>query len=886
MSRLAPPRLAEWVLRLILRTPDREYILGDLEQQYHERRVAGARARLWYWSQLFRALPTMARRFAAQQPPSGGPKLRHEPVRERAQRSMGWGGMMGNVLQDLRFALRSLWRRPGFAVITVTTLALGIGANTAIFSVVNGVLLSPLPYAQPEAIVTIGAPGAMSYPDIVDLESEVPSLATLVGITTPPRTLTGLGEPEIIGVTQVTKGLMATFLVSPLLGRDIRADEFGPDGPRVIVLGYSFWQTRFGGDPDVLGRSVTLNGIGYEVVGVAPEGFVPTSQLWTPSRLDPETCPRSCHTMPTIGRLAEGATIEGLRNDALTLALNLEVAYPNSNTGKRFVVRSLQDTVVGGVRRGLWLVLGAVGIVLLIACANVANLLLVRASTRTGEVAVRSALGASRRRLVAQVMTESGLIALFGGIGGLALAWFGTILLPRFSAGSIPRIDEIGIDGTVLLFTAGTVLLVTLIFGVAPAAGLTRTPLRSGLGTGSQRSGAGRDSGRSRSLLLGAEVALSAVLLVGAGLLLRSFTQLNAVDLGYETREILRFNLNPQLGDIDEIRIFYRTLEERIRAIPGVEAAGSVFGSPLSGAAFVGPVYIDGRPEPTPSERTMTAIRPVGPQWMETMRIPVLRGRGLTETDDYDAQPPGALVSETFVRENFPNEEPIGQSIRVPWDMGHGASAWRVVGVVRDIRAQAIELESDARIYVPHGQWGPANMTVTVRGVPGAAPLLPAIRQEVRRMNPNLPLSEVGTMEDAVRQQVAPTRFYLVLVGLFAGLAAVLAAIGLYGVITYAVSRRTREIGLRVALGARREGIMRLVVGQGMRPAIVGLGVGLGAAFYGGRVMETLLFGVQPRDPLIFGATGALLVVVALAATTLPAYRASQVDPVRALRAD
>ncbi len=870
------------VLLRIFPSPFRERFGDGMREAFEVRyRERGAHGRMRGVAFLLRTVADMVRSGLRERL---SPALQHERGREHAQRSMGWGDMMGNVLQDLRFGLRSLRRRPGFAVIAVTTLALGIGANTAIFSVVNGVLLRPLPYVQPEALITIV--GAMSYPDIVDLESEVPSLATLVGITTPPRTLTGLGEPEIIGVTQVTKGLMATFLVSPLLGRDIRADEFGPDGPRVIVLSYPFWQTRFGGDPDVLGRSVTLNGIGYEVVGVAPEGFVPTSQLWTPSRLDPETCPRSCHTMPTIGRLAEGATIEGLRNDALTLALNLEVAYPNSNTGKRFVVRSLQDTVVGGVRRGLWLVLGAVGMVLLIACANVANLLLVRASTRTGEVAVRSALGASRRRLVAQVMTESGLIALFGGIGGLALAWFGTILLPRFSAGSIPRIDEIGIDGTVLLFTAGTVLLVTLIFGVAPAAGLTRTPLRSGLGTGSQRSGAGRDSGRSRSLLLGAEVALSAVLLVGAGLLLRSFTQLNAVDLGYETREILRFNLNPQLGDIDDIRIFYRTLEERIRAIPGVESAASAFGSPLAGGGYVGGVYVEGRPEPTPSERIRMRIHPVGPQWMETMRIPILRGRGLTEVDDYSEEP-GALVNETFVRVNFPNEEPIGQSLRAPFDLGNGgAAAWRIVGVVPDIRAQALELEGNATIYVPHGRLGPANMTVTVRGIPGTAPLLPAIREEVRRMNPNLPLYRIDTLEEAVRRQVAPTRFYLVLVGLFAGLAAALAAIGLYGVVAYSVSRRTREIGLRVALGAKREGIVRLVVGQGMSPAIVGLGVGLAAAYYGGRVMEAILFGVQPRDPLIFGATGVLLVVVALIATIVPAYRAARVDPVRALRAD
>ena len=823
------------------------------------------------------------------------PTLLQEQHRENEQQRMGWGGMMGIVAQDLRFALRSLRRRPGFATIAVTTLALGIGANTAIFSVVNGVLLNPLPYVQPEAIVIIDVapsgpgdrPGSMSYPDIVDLEGESRSLTNLVGISVSSQTLTGLGEPEVIDVTRVTKGVMATFLVSPLLGRDIRADEFGPDGPAVIVLSHTFWQTRFGGDPDVLGRNVELNGTAYEVVGVAREGFAypATAQLWTPRRLDTEDCGRGCHTMRTVGRLAEGSTVQALNADALTLAVNLQAAYPDTNTGKRFLIRSLQDQVVGDVKRGLWLILGAVGIVLLIACANVANLLLVRASSRTGEVAVRSALGASRRRLIAQVMVESGLLAFFGGTGGLALASLGVNLLPRFSAGGIPRIDEIGIDGTVLLFTLGTVFLVTLVFGAAPAASLARTPLRSGLVSGSHGRGAGRGSGRSRSLLLGVEVALSAVLLVGAGLLLRSFAQLYAVDVGYETREIVRFSLNPQPDSLDQIRTFYRTLEERIRAIPGVEAAGSVWGPPLGRGHATGTVLVEGRPEPTPAEETEAAIHSIGPQWMETMRIPVLRGRGLTEADDHDAEPV-ALINETFVRENFPNEEPLGQGVRVTVDLGYGSPSWRIVGIVGDVRARALELETEAQIYVPHGQYGPSSLSITVRGTPGAPPLMPALREEVRRVNPNLPLYRIDTLEEALRQQVAPTRFYLVLVSMFAGLAAVLAAIGLYGVVAYAVSRRTREIGLRVALGARKDGIVRLVLGQGMRPATLGLLVGLAAAFFGGRVMEAILFGVQPRDPVIFGATGVLLFVVALAATVLPAYRAAQIDPVKALRAE
>ena len=592
--------------------------------------------------------------------------------------------------------------------------------------------------------------------------------------------------------------------------------------------------------------------------------------------------------MRPVGRLAAGSTVESAQAELDALALNLESAYPETNTGKRFLVRSLQDQVVGGVERGLWLILGAVGIVLVIACANVANLLMVRASTRTGEVAVRSALGASRGRLITQVMIESGVIAVLGGLCGLALAWLGVQLLPRFSAGGIPRIDEIGIDAPVLLFTLATIAVVTILFGLAPAVALARTSLRTGLGTGSTRGGESRGSGSARGLLLGGEVALSAVLLVGAGLLLRSFSQLYAVDVGFETREILRFKLNlprSRYTDLEQITTFYRTLEERIRVIPGVEAAGSVWGPPLGSGNASATVLVDGRPEPTPAEETEASVHPMGPGWMETMRIPVIRGRGLTEADDREAEPV-AVINETFVRENFPGEDPIGQSLRVTVNLGYGSPTWRIVGIVGDVRSRGLERESEAQIYMPHGQYGPGDLAITVRSTPGGPPLLPVIREEVRAMDAGLPLYQIETVEEALQRQVAPTRFYMILVGLFAGLAAVLAAVGLYGVVAYSVSRRTREIGLRVALGAGRDGIVRLVVGQGMRPALLGLIVGLGVALAGGRVMEALLFGVQPRDPVILGGTALLLAVVTLAAAILPAYRASRVDPVKALRAE
>ena len=803
---------------------------------------------------------------------------------------------LGVLAKEIRFALRSFRNRPGFTFMAVATLALGVGANTAIFSVVNGVLLEPLPYHEPEGLVSVvtvwtghGAGlGSMSYPDLEDLERDAPSLESLVGVNTSSVTLTGMGAAEVMNVTRLTKGLMETFKIAPSLGRDIRAEEFGPDGPAVVVLSHSFWQARFGGSTDVLGKTIVMNDRSYEVVGVAAPGFdyPDRAELWVPRRLDPEGCGRGCHTMVGLGRLAPGATLEKAQAEIDQIGANLTAEFPDTNTNKRFLARSLQDQIVGDVKQGLLLLLGAVGLVVLIACANVANLLLVRASTRTGETAIRTAMGASRARLVGQALVECGALAVLGGLSGLLLAVSSLELLPKLVTG-IPRIESIAIDGEVLLFALVTVVFITILFGAAPAFAVARIPIRSALGQATP-GGGGESPGRRRfrGLLVASEMALCAILLVAAGLLLRSFAALYTVDVGFETKNVVRFNVmlsSLRYDSLDKIRTFYRDLEQELGTLPGVEAVGSVWGPPLGRGHATGSVLVAGRPEPAPEDEREAAIHSVGPGWMQTMRIRLVRGRALTTPDD-SAPVPVAVVNETFVRENFPDEDPIGKDVRVSVSLGFGSPTWRIVGVMGDVRSRGLDVEPEAEIYVPHGLYGPEDMSITLRTHEGAPPVLPAARALLRRSSADVPMYRVETVEEAVKRQVAPTRFYLLLIGIFATLAALLAAVGLYGVVAYSASRRSREIGLRLALGAPRKDIMRMLLVQGMAPAAVGLSLGLLTAFFGGHVMGAILFGVEPRDPWIFLATSLLLVVVAILATIVPAHRASRIDPAHALR--
>jgi predicted permease len=795
------------------------------------------------------------------------------------------------LLKETRFALRSLRKRPAFTLTAVATLALGVGANTAIFSVVKGVLLDPLPFSQPERLVTVinrladeerTLLWSLSEPDLKDMQSGLTTIEKLVGYNVTNMTLTELGEPEVVDVARVTNGLLETFRVVPFLGRDLDPSELGPEGPAVAVVGYGFWSSRLGGKEDAVGRLLNLNGSSYEIVGVAPEGFFfpERIEIWIPVRNRTEDCGRGCHFLIGIGRIGKTADLDSARLELDGLASSLETTYPDTNTRKRFYARTLQDQIVGNARPGLLLILAAVGLLVLIACANVSSLLLVRASARTEEMAIRSAMGASRGRLVAQTLLESFLLALAGGALGLLVAASSLDLLLRLSP-ALPRIESVAIDLGVFLFALGTLVFVTLLVGVAPAFLTARASLRSGLA-------AAGDPGRQRfrNGLLTFETALAAVLLVGAGLLLKSFAALYTVDPGFDSRNLSRFTvLLPEMryDTLDEVRRFYRELEDRVRAIPGVESAGSVWGPPFGRGRATGEVEVAGRPKALPGEEREAAIHSIGPGYLETMRTAVVRGRGLTPADDRSSSEPVALVSETFARENFPSEDPLGREVTMTVDLGYGSPAFRIVGVVENVRSRALENEPGSEIYVPHGHYGPESMTVVIRSAPGIE-VLPAVRSILRDLEPVAAIHRIETMDEVLDRQIAPMRFHLALIAVFATVAAVLAAVGIYGVVAYAAASRTRELGLRLALGAERGAVSRLMLLEGMKPALLGMAIGLAVAALGGEVMQSVLFSVHFRDPSVLAGTGLLLGTVALAATLLPARRASRIDPVRAIR--
>jgi predicted permease len=805
------------------------------------------------------------------------------------------GFIVDHLAGDLRHAVRALVKRPAFTVIAVVTLALGIGANTAVFSIVNAVLLRPLPYADPDGLVVVWAHGpenptgrsVMSEPDVED-GAALPALATLVGYRGSESTLLGGPEPELIRIGQATEGLLATFGLQPLLGRDLTAVDDEVTSPLVTVVSHTFWQTRLGGRRDVLGTTVQLSGNSYEIVGVAPAGFdfPERAQLWVTRRLERDGCGRGCHTLYAVGRLSPGATLESAQTQLNTLAARLKAEFPESNTNKLFRAVRLADDGVADVRAGLWFVFGSVVLVLLIACANVANLLLVRGESRRSEVAVRAALGASRARLASQVVMESVVLAAAGATGGLLLALAGMQLIRRIPPETVPRIDTVTLDVNVLLFALGLAVAVAVLFGLQPALRQSRMSLASNLVT-RRRDEAGPGARRSRGLLLASEVALSVLLLTGAGLLLRSFDRLYRTDLGFEPDQVTRFTLALPYATYDslpEVVTFYETLEARLTALPGVEAVGSGWAPPLTSWGMTGEVLVEGRPEPEPGTETGGAMHSVTPGYLNTYRIMLLRGRFI-EPSDRTESVPVAVVSQQFVRENFRNEDPIGKRFRVTADFGWGAPTWTIVGVVSDIR-RGITEEPRADVYVPHTQFGPGSLTVALRTRPGATPSYTTLRDIVRSLDPSLPLRSFETVDDAVHRETAPTRFYLTTVGTFAGLAVILACVGLYGVVGYLVARRTSEIGIRMALGARRAQVVRMVLAQGVRPAAFGVALGVILALAFGRVAESLLFQVSPRDPLIIAGVSALMVFITLLAAFLPARRASRIDPVSALRAE
>ena len=812
---------------------------------------------------------------------------------------------MAQIPNDLRFAARSLARNPGFAALAVMILALGIGANTAVFSVVNGVLLRPLPYPEPDRVVMVWSVNQeqgwdranMSQPDLASVR-ELAALESVEGYATEVFALTSPDGAQLVRGAFVSGGILQVFGLAPTLGRDLRHEESHPlSAERVVVVSHSLWQRQLGGDRNVLGTRLQISDESYEIVGVAPAGFdfPHGAELWTPHR-HPCYATRGCRILQGVARLSPGVDPPVAQAALAALATALGTEFPDTNGEYSFRIERLSDYLVADVRTGLWVLLGAVGLVLLVVCANVANLLLARASARRTEVAVRAALGAARSRLLGQFLVESLLLAAIGGAAGMMLSLWLVDAFKETAAGSFPHIDAVAVDGSVLVFCLALTALVAVLFGLSPALHATRRPIADAL-AGAARGTSGRRESVARTWLLVSEVALSVVLLVGAGLLARSLGQLYRIDLGFSNREVLRFDLYlpaGRYGDPEAITAFAQELENRIGMLPGVLSVGSAFGPPLTGEGPTGNVDVEGRSAPDPSQVTYASVHPATPGYLQTLGLSLLRGRGIEAADRQDALPV-AVVNEAFVRQNFPGQEVLGARVKVAVPFGFGKS-WTVVGVVRDARRYP-DAEPRPEVYVPFAQAAStisfvnrdvrdllARTTVHARGPADASSLLPGIREQLAAVDPNVVPQRVETVAEAIRRAAAPTRHYLTLLGLFAFLAVALASVGLYGVVAYLVSRRTREIGIRMALGAETPRIAATFLRQGIVPAAWGVLLGLLAALLASKAISALLFQVAPTDLKVYVGVGTLTLAISVTAILLPALRATRVDPVEALR--
>lgn len=809
---------------------------------------------------------------------------------ERVRGARGGGSMLADSLSDARYAIQQLVKNPGFTLVALLTLAPSIGATSAIFSVIDGVLLRPLPYHEPERLVrvyeTVPQYGRFSAApaNFLDWRRQSTAFERIAAFSAGSGTLTDGATAERVSSAEVSFDLFELLGSAPALGRGFTPEEDAPGGNGVIVLSHGAWQRRYGGDPSVLGRTLTLDGMPVTVIGVMPSGFYfPTreTEYWTPLALDPADAPRGAHYLGVIARLSPGVSIPTAGAEMRTLAERLAIAFPASNAEESAEVIALHEQVVGGVRASLLTLLAAVFLVTLIACGNVATLLLGRASVRGKEIAIRAALGAGRSRLARQMLVEGAVLALASGSLGLALAYAALDPIRRLSAGGIPRVDEVSIDGGVLGFTLFVSLFTGMLFGLAPAWQGSRARLSEALREGSRASD-GSMGRRARNALVTAEVALSLVLLIGASLLLRSFSRLSGVDPGFRPENVLTFSISlpghayPEDHDRTQ---FYDTLLEQLRSLPRVKSAGMVQSLPLRDDYSLS-FAIQGRPDPAPGDEPSANHRVVSPDYFETLGIPLERGRAFDERDTARA-PMVAIVDEAFVRRHFPDEEPLGRGI----DIGNGTDGfYEIVGVVGDVRHDGLEQSAHPTMYVPYPEDVFSTMSVVLRTDTDPEFLAADVRDAVRGIDGSLPPYAMRTLASVVSESLAERRFSMLLFGLFAGIASFLAAVGLYGVVSYTVSQRTREMGLRLAVGASGSALMRTMMGQGMKPALAGVGIGLAAAFALARFLETLLYGVTPFDPASYAVTATALLGVATLASFVPARRASRLDPLIALR--
>jgi putative ABC transport system permease protein len=796
---------------------------------------------------------------------------------------------MQTLWQDLRYGARILLKKPGFTAVAIITLALGIGANTAIFSLVNGLLLRQLSFREPTRLVWIWATRTdrdkafYSIPNFIDTRERNQSLAQIAAITNWGANLTGAGEPERWQGVRVSAHVFQMLGVEAAAGRLLVPEDDRPENSRVVVLSNRLWQRRFGGAPGVIGQSLTLNGDNYTVVGVLPPNFaIPNFEIdiMLPLRAesDARRGQRGFNFLRVLARLKDGATVEGARADLARVTAGLRAEYPDDNAKLTAPnVLPLLEEVVGGYRTALWLMLGAIGLVLLMACANLAGLLLARATARRREIAVRMALGATRQRLMRQMLTESLMLAMTGGALGLLLAVGGRRTLLALSPSDLPRVGEVGLDFRILLFT----------FAISLFAGIVKE---------SGRGDSGGASHRLRGVLVATEIAIALTLLVGVGLLIKSFTRLQKVDPGFEARNLMAARLSlpaARYSEPESVKVFYERLAMRLSEVPGVEAVGAVNVLPISGQIARTEFTIDGRPPLTPTDAPAAQNRWVSPGYFHTMGIPLKQGREFTAAD-HERAALVVVIDETLAQRHFPQRRPLGERLLIRFG-GEPARNFEIVGVVGNVKHESLSEEPAATLYVPLAQApkGVASalagsLNVAVRGAPGgfkdAQALAYTLRRETQAVDPEVPASNIRAMDQFLDTALAAQRFNLWLLAVFGGAALLIAAAGLYGVMAYAVNQRAREIGLRMALGAQPLDVLRMIVGQGMKLAMLGVVVGLAAALALTRLMSRLLFGVSATDPATFAFIVLLLTAVALLACYLPARRATRVNPVVALQ--